>query len=254
MAKTIDNEVMEILRRTEFNPENQTIVITEQLDRALYVKVDKVLKLYNGKWDRKLKGHRFPTKADLQGLATAIGSGKAVDAKKERQAFYTPADLAAHVVTKASVAGCAVLEPSAGRGALVREALAQGAASVDAIELAASDFQVLCGDFIEDDRTETFVQKDFLTTDPIRAYDRVVMNPPFSKNQDVKHVTHALRFLKPGGKLVAIMWPNKTRKPFVKLVNDWIAAGGDVSIEDIEAGRFKESGTQVATMLVTFTQ
>ena len=36
-------------------------------------------------------------------------------------------------------------------------------------------------------------------------YDRIVMNPPFEKGQDIDHVRHAYELLKPGGKLVAIM-------------------------------------------------
>ena len=31
------------------------------------------------------------------------------------------------------------------------------------------------------------------------------MNPPFSRDQDCRHVCHAFNFLKPGGKLVAIV-------------------------------------------------
>ncbi len=30
------------------------------------------------------------------------------------------------------------------------------------------------------------------------------MNPPFANGQDIKHITHALRYLSPGGRLVAI--------------------------------------------------
>ncbi len=31
------------------------------------------------------------------------------------------------------------------------------------------------------------------------------MNPPFSRQQDIRHVMHAAKFLKPGGRLVAVM-------------------------------------------------
>lgn len=37
------------------------------------------------------------------------------------------------------------------------------------------------------------------------GYDRIVMNPPFSKGRDILHVQHAYSLLKPGGRLVAIM-------------------------------------------------
>ncbi|HHK0428589.1 TPA: methyltransferase, partial [Pseudomonas aeruginosa] len=38
-----------------------------------------------------------------------------------------------------------------------------------------------------------------------KQYDRIVMNPPFSKGRDIQHVQHAYSLLKPGGRLVAIM-------------------------------------------------
>lgn len=37
------------------------------------------------------------------------------------------------------------------------------------------------------------------------GYDRIIMNPPFSKGRDIQHVRHAYELLRPGGRLVAIM-------------------------------------------------
>ncbi|MBX9912399.1 MAG: hypothetical protein K2Y25_00735 [Pseudomonadaceae bacterium] len=37
------------------------------------------------------------------------------------------------------------------------------------------------------------------------GYDRIVMNPPFSKGRDIEHVQHAYSLLRPGGRVVAIM-------------------------------------------------
>ena len=54
-------------------------------------------------------------------------------------------------------------------------------------------FAVQCADFLE------------LSPDDLGTFDRVVMNPPFEKAQDVAHVRHAFQFLKPGGVLAAIV-------------------------------------------------
>ena len=40
-------------------------------------------------------------------------------------------------------------------------------------------------------------------------YDRVLMNPPFEKDQAIDHVRHAFEQLKPGGKLVAVVPGNE---------------------------------------------
>ena len=71
------------------------------------------------------------------------------------------------------------------------------------------------------------------------------MNPPFTKNQDVKHVAHALKFLADGGVLTSIMGSNTTRKQFTDLI-----AGREYEITDVPAGAFKESGTSIATIIL----
>ncbi len=37
------------------------------------------------------------------------------------------------------------------------------------------------------------------------GFDRVVMNPPFERQQDIDHVSRAAGMLKPGGRLVSVM-------------------------------------------------
>ena len=95
-------------------------------------------------------------------------------------------------------------------------------------------------------------QQDFLTVEPNPIYDRVVMNPPFDKQADIKHVMHALKFLKPDGLLVSVMSAgvtfrdNKLTVDFRALIRE---RGGD--IEALPDGSFKESGTGVNTVIVT---
>src|SRR4051812_7333314 len=96
---------------------------------------------------------------------------------------------------------------------------------------------------------------DFLALEPEEKYDRVVMNPPFTNDQDIDHVLHAYKFLKPGGKLVAIMakgftfGENRKRSGF----RDLLKQHGRI-VMDLPAGTFKESGTMVETVVVVFTQ
>jgi predicted RNA methylase len=140
-----------------------------------------------------------------------------------------------------------VLEPSAGLGAIASK-VAPLVASVECIErdreLAArlratpgrGDGDVLCA--------------DFLGVPPGAVYDRVLMNPPFSRQADIKHVTHALGFVKPGGMVVAVMSAgaefrqDKTATEFRKLVAD---RGG--WIERLPDDAFESSGTSVRTVL-----
>jgi hypothetical protein len=69
------------------------------------------------------------------------------------------------------------------------------------------------------------------------------MNPPFENGADIKHITHAISFLKPGGRLVAICanGPRQNEK-LRPLADTW---------EPLPDGTFKESGTGVNTVLLT---
>jgi hypothetical protein len=79
------------------------------------------------------------------------------------------------------------------------------------------------------------------------------MNPPFDDERDIDHVTHALKFIKPDGWLLAIMSAGvefrETRKAtaFRKLIETrkgWMV--------DLPAGSFASVGTYVNTVLVGF--
>jgi 16S rRNA G1207 methylase RsmC len=69
------------------------------------------------------------------------------------------------------------------------------------------------------------------------------MNPPFADGADIKHILHARTFLNPGGKLVAICANGPRQQAALQpLASSW---------EPLPAGTFKESGTNVNTVLLT---
>lgn len=100
--------------------------------------------------------------------------------------------------------------------------------------------RVTCGDFLK------------MAPDPKRLYDRVIMNPPFDLGRDQDHVVHALKFLQPGGMLVAIMSAgtefrsDKKTAAFRQLM-----IARNARFDDLPAGSFSEVGTNVNTILVT---
>jgi predicted RNA methylase len=184
-------------------------------------------------------GHVFPTEAAPK-LAAMLGTGIAVDEKKRDQAFFTPRALADQVAARADVAGEHVLEPSAGNGALADACMRAGALSVSCFEINTQHMDTLRAKEYE------VIWDDFLKFSPHKdaLYSRIVMNPPFTKNQDIKHVLHALKWLAPGGILTAIMLDNQSRKGFEAI------EVYDPGIETIPRGAFKEAGTDAPTMIV----
>lgn len=142
-----------------------------------------------------------------------------------------------------------ILEPSAGQGAIVNAIHNQYRTMiVDYCELMPENQQVLSSI-----PYSTFICDDFLkiSKDWHGAFDRIIANPPFSKNQDCQHIYKMYECLKPGGRLVSIAskhWQlseNKKEKEFRK----WIKLV-KADINDIEAGEFKDSGTMISCCVI----
>lgn len=262
---TISDVVRGVLQRSTFT-ETSVRLPDEQLPRALYDAVAKVLDAAGGKWDRKSKLHLFPAGTDPRKVfAEALDKGSIVHAKKTRQAFYTPDEIAALVCKRAQIRpGDDVLEPSAGAGALVRAALPFSPRNVTAVEIDPRECDALR---LLDGKVVRVFEGDFLkfipTTGIGRApanalvtHDRVVMNPPFADGQEVDHIRHAFRFLKPNGRLVAIAsvaLQTRTDRRYTDF-RDWLGRNtDDRQYEQLEAGAFKESGTNVATLVLSCT-
>lgn len=117
--------------------------------------------------------------------------------------FPTPSPVIERMLALANLPRQAVvLEPSAGKGDIAEAVRARyPEAAVTCIER----FGPLC-DILRAKRLRV-LQDDFLSQNPHpqTPFDRVLMNPPFENSQDAQHVMHAFRFLKPGGRLVAVM-------------------------------------------------
>lgn len=224
-------QVTDVLRRSTITG-NLLILPEGHID--FYPKVKKALEAAGGKWNRSKQGFLFSSDPRPK-LGLALETGVVMDEKKLRQAFYTPKAVANEVARLADLDGHLVLEPSAGDGALVEACLAYGARSVEAIEIHEGCRQRLIGN------NRIVIIADFLTVKPEPRFKRVVMNPPYTKGQDLKHVTHAKKFLAPGGLLFAIV-PSKDCPKF--------AALGAETVEVFEAGSFKESGTNIETRLI----
>jgi protein-L-isoaspartate O-methyltransferase len=155
--------------------------------------------------------------------------------------FPTPPDVAKRVVDLARIyPGHDVLEPSAGTGALLAKFFhLNGNGRLCAVEINRTladhlrgeypTTDVRCGDFLE-------------CNADLGMFDRILMNPPFDHGADIKHVEHARKFLKPGGRLVAIVAAGpREHQALVPIASDWIPLPDDT---------FKAEGTAVRTAIV----
>ena len=249
-------EVRAILERS--NITSSTLTLPQKLPRNLYDAVMKVIKNCGGEWKRGPQCHVFSGDPRVK-LGLTLTTGVAMDSKKIFQFFPTPPELATLLAIRSHVRGCSVLEPSAGHGALVKACINEGANRVAMIELNPDNIPHLRSTFQhlpEAWRLPAIHCADFLTVTPATApiglrcqFERIVMNPPFNKGQDLKHIVHAVtHWLAPGGQLTAIMLSHDDDE-----ISQALGKADDLcswTTEDIDAGAFKESGTNIRTRML----
>ncbi|WP_028711054.1 DUF4942 domain-containing protein [Paracoccus pantotrophus] len=158
---------------------------------------------------------------------------------KDLQYYPTPVAVVDRVLAdlRYRMQGQRVLEPSCGCGRFMDALRAAGAevigCEVDPVRAA------MC-----EAKGHRVMRMNFLETAPTGDFDQVVMNPPFYGRHYAKHVRHALRFLKPGGRLTAIL-PATARYDHGEL--DDLRPHWD----DLPVGSFSESGTNINTTVAT---
>lgn len=145
--------------------------------------------------------------------------------------------------------GLTCLEPSTGRGNI-------------ADALLSKDHIVFCVE-IDPDNAKVLVDKGFPTYGhdflkhnehggPKSKYDRIVMNPPFTRQQDIDHVWEALTYLKDDGILVSVMSKGVTFRQDNKTLAFWkkVLEYAVVEIIDVPKGSFKVAGTMVNAIIL----
>ena len=169
--------------------------------------------------------------------------------------FPTPDDVAARALDgvpfhrREGEPPLLVLEPSAGNGALAKIA-ADAECLVDCVEVHVGRADALR----KSKRYRNVICADFLAWAPgAELYDVIVMNPPFDRERDIDHVVHAMKFLKPGGHLCAIMSAGtefretKKSQAFRELMEAKKARW-----RDLPAGSFSSVGTNCNTVTIRF--
>jgi SAM-dependent methyltransferase len=198
-------------------------------------------------------------------LAGRHENGAAPVAVSAYQLFQTPVPIAAQLAALLGLKPSArVLEPSAGLGRLIDAILhpiqmpiapaeeaegINGGSEGGRVEVVAVEMEpVLCRHLYENydscNGEKTLYQRDFLTMTPTETglFDAIIMNPPFHMRSDIKHILHALTFLKPEGKLAAICMEGPHREKALRpLASKWIS---------LDPAAFKETGTHVQTAML----
>ncbi len=238
--------VEEILRHCTLE-DNVMKLPQVQFNKKSYAEAKKWIEEAGGNWQGgKVQGFTFPFNPER--IFGILHEGRRCNLQQEFQFFATPAEVADWLVMLAGGVQKdeKVLEPSAGRGAIV-----------DAIHRSCKDVVVDCLELMPENK-EILSKKenvrvlgdDFMDVDLCR-YNKIFANPPFSKNQDIRHVRRMYDLLLPGGTVASVMgchWKHAGERECVEF-RQWL---GDVGAQvyDIDEGSFMESGTGIAATAV----
>jgi len=209
-----------------------------------YAEVKRTLTKAGGKYSKC----GFTFKGDAGEVLARLVGGEKIDDKKKYQFFATPESVVERMQRKLNMQPlCRLLEPSAGEAALVKE-YAGTDALITMVELEPERVKALrkmdIGQVFEDD----FMNGECMLN---REFDRIIANPPFTKNQDVDHIRKMYQHLADGGIMVSLAsksWSQGNQKKQVAF-RAWLLEV-EAEIEELPAGMFKSSGTNIATMMI----
>lgn len=223
---------------TEFQAPDRGMTVHRYLNGNAHVVFDKWALLDINRALAEFYGEVLPD-AEEEGVRPTASTAVA----KDLQFYWSPPAVVAAALSFASVWSrdefsgerpkLRVLEPSCGDGRILDVIRQRG---YDAL-----GFEYHPGRAAEARaKGHAVVTANFLEQAPTADFDRVVMNPPFYGRHYVKHVLHALKFLKPGGILVAIL-PATAHYDHGELQGEW---------RDLPVGSFADAGTNVPTGLL----
>jgi len=243
--------VQEVITHSTY--QNGKLFLPGDLDRKVYLDVMKQLGQIGGAWKRNSGAIEFDT--DVEDLIQQIRDGEPINLRKEYQFFETPYFLAKKMIADyaALKPGLKVLEPSAGKGALIKVINAY----CPSLVVSYCEIQPINNRFLDKEIREkrlnaSKIADNFFDNGLHSFYDRIIANPPFASNQDIDHIRHMYKLLKPGGRIVTVAsahWQigdNKKEKGF----RQWITRDLGAEVIELPAGTFQTSGTNVKSNLI----
>jgi hypothetical protein len=157
---------------------------------------------------------------------------------------FTPSEIALTMIELADIDNNSrVLEPSAGIGNIADQ-IKKFTNNVDVCEQMTSYSELLKL------KGYNVVGYDFLKLDTYNTYDCIIMNPPFSDEQN--HLKHAYDLLKVGGKIISITSPHwtfandKASQDFRSWFNE---VGGEIT-EELESGTFEMTNVRSQIVVI----
>lgn len=242
-----------------------TIIECKDITDDEYDRLRWVMESYGGRWNERCKGFKFnefndeklkSIKADLSVGFVNLSEEKRT---RERDAFFpTPVKVVDKMILTANLKPDSImLESSAGTGRILDEAK-KVINSVDnfvVIEMNGERQRILRDKGYKVDFNGTFEDslKDSETLKKIKNCDKVVINPPFKNDSDVKHLLISYMFCADNADVVSILQENSLYydRQIHRVFKEFLSLIGKDAYEvvSLPAGSFKDELTTVDTVI-----
>lgn len=242
-----------------------TIIECKDITDDEYDRLRWVMESYGGRWNERCKGFKFnefddeklkSIKADLSVGFVNLSEEKRT---REKDAFFpTPVKVVDKMIRTANLKPDSImLESSAGTGRILDEAK-KVINSVDnfvVIEMNSERQRILRDKGYKVDFNGTFEDslKDSETLKKIKNCDKVVINPPFKNDSDVKHLLISYMFCADNADVVSILQENSLYydRQIHKVFKEFLSLIGKDAYEvvSLPAGSFKDELTTVDTVI-----
>ena len=242
-----------------------TIIECKDITDDEYDRLRWVMESYGGRWNERCKGFKFnefddeklkSIKADLSAGFVNLSEEKRT---RERDAFFpTPVKVVDKMILTANLKPDSImLESSAGTGRILDEAK-KVINSVDnfvVIEMNGERQRILRDKGYKVDFNGTFEDslKDSETLKKIKNCNKVVINPPFKNDSDVKHLLIRYMFCADNADVVSILQENSLYydRQIHRVFKEFLSLIGKDAYEvvSLPAGSFKDELTTVDTVI-----
>ncbi|MBZ9715843.1 class I SAM-dependent methyltransferase [Deinococcus multiflagellatus] len=230
------------------------------LDPDLYARLKDVLQRLSARWVKRRECHVFDgSRKEGEGRLDEALATRLLPDRNPLAFFPTPpplADQVARLVSEAigwasGIRSLRILEPHGGEGALLT-ALERCLPSPHGFEINVCELDPVRAQRLQAGGW-TVVHDDYLTFQPTALYDVILANPPFSVPGDKQawqtHLRRCWHHLAVDGLLVAILPASALARQGTFFEE---TRGFPVSLQTNAPGSFKASGTEVATVTLTF--